>query len=131
VIFPEKRKNHRSTSGEDRPYDFGLEVEGVPLLDPPSLFIGKLHAWHHRADPEETSNDRPRLELPGEIIPEFLAEAKRRGADTRERCDALLHFLDRHATPLSEDSFALGGLDKNPDEPFTKKSHKSQPPRET
>jgi hypothetical protein len=92
--------------GPDRPYGFGVEVEGIPLLDPLSLFIGKLHAWHHRDDPEKTSNDRLHLELLGEIIPKFLAEAKRRGVDTRERCDALLHFLDRHATPLAEEASA-------------------------
>jgi len=92
--------------GPDRPYGFGVEVEGIPLLDPLSLFIGKLHAWHHRDDPEKTSNDRLHLELLGEIIPKFLAEAKRRGVDTRERCEALSHFLDRHTTPLSEEAFA-------------------------
>lgn len=92
--------------GPDRPYGFGVEVEGIPLLDPLSLFIGKLHAWHHRDDPDKTSNDRLHLELLGEIIPKFLAEAKRRGVDTRERRDALLHFLDRHATPLAEEASA-------------------------
>lgn len=91
--------------GPDRPYGFGVEVEGIPLLDPLSLFIGKLHAWHHRDDPEKTSNDRLHLELLGEIIPKFLAEAKRRGVDTRERRDALSYFLDRHTTPLSEQAF--------------------------
>ena len=92
--------------GPDRPYGFGVEVEGIPLLDPLSLFIGKLHAWHHRDDPEKTSNDRLHLELLGEIIPKFLAEAKRRDVDTRERRDALSYFLDRHATPLSEEASA-------------------------
>jgi hypothetical protein len=87
--------------GPDRPYGFGVEVEGIPLLDPLSLFIGKLHAWHHRNDPEKTSNDRLHLELLGEIIPKFLAEAARRGVDTRERREVLAGFLDRHATPLS------------------------------
>jgi len=82
------------------------EVEGIPLLDPLSLFIGKLHAWHHRDDPEKTSNDRLHLELLGEIIPKFVAEAERRGVDTRERCDALLGFLDRYTTPLSEEASA-------------------------
>jgi hypothetical protein len=87
--------------GPDRPYGFGVEVGGIPLLDPLSLFIGKLHAWHHRDDPEKTSNDRLHLELLGEIIPLFLAEAKKRGVDTRERREVLLGFLDRHSTPLS------------------------------
>ena len=75
--------------GPDRPYGFGVEVEGIPLLDPHSLFIGKLHAWHHRNDPEKTSNNRLHLELLGEIIPQFLTEAERRGADTRERREVL------------------------------------------
>lgn len=87
--------------GPDRPYGFGVEVEGIPLLDPLSLFIGKLHAWHHRNDPEKTSNDRLHLELLGEIIPKFLAEADRRGVDTQERRVVLQDFLDRHTTPLS------------------------------
>jgi hypothetical protein len=65
--------------GPDRPYGFGVEVDGIPLLDPLSLFIGKLHAWHHRDDPEKTSNDRLHLELLGEIIPEFVSEAARGG----------------------------------------------------
>ena len=94
--------------GPDRPYGFGVEVEGIPLLDPLSLFIGKLHAWHHRDDPEKTSNDRLHLELLGEIIPKFLAEAERRGVDTWERCEALRGFLDRHTTPLSD--AAMAGL---------------------
>jgi len=79
-------------------------VDGIPLLDPLSLFIGKLHAWHHRDDPEKTSNDRLHLELLGEIIPKFLAEAQRRGVDTRERRVALSGFLEQHSTPLSEAS---------------------------
>lgn len=94
--------------GPDRPYGFGVEVEGIPLLYPLSLFIGKLHAWHHRNDPEKTSNDRLHLELLGEIIPKFLAEAERRGVDTRERREVLLGFLDRHETPLAGE--ALVGL---------------------
>jgi hypothetical protein len=88
--------------GPDRPYGFGVEVEGIPLLDPLSLFIGKLHAWHHRDDPEKTSNDRLHLELLGEIIPKFLTEAGRRGVDTRERREALLEILTRHSTPLPQ-----------------------------
>lgn len=88
--------------GPDRPYGFGVEVDGIPLLDPLSLFIGKLHAWHHRDDPEKTSNDCLHLELLGEIIPKFLREAQRRGVDTRERRVALLGFLDQYATPLSD-----------------------------
>jgi hypothetical protein len=92
--------------GPDRPYGFGVEIDGIPLLDPLSLFIGKLHAWHHRDDPEKTSNDRLHLELLGEIIPKFVAEAERRGVDTRERRDALLGFLDKHTTPLSDEACA-------------------------
>lgn len=90
--------------GPDRPYGFGVEVDGIPLLDPLSRFIAKLHAWHHRDDPEKTSNDQIHLELLGQIIPEFLVEAKRRGVDTRERREALMDFLHRHSTPLSPDA---------------------------
>ncbi len=91
--------------GPDRPYGFGVEVDGIPLLDPLSLFIGKLHAWHHRDDPEKTSNDRLHLELLGEIIPKFVAEAARRGVDTAERKAALRAILDGHATPLGETAY--------------------------
>lgn len=38
-------------------------------LDPFSLFIVKLHAWHHRDVPEVASNDRIHLELLAKIIP--------------------------------------------------------------
>jgi len=83
-----------------------VEVDGIPLLDPLSLFIGKLHAWHHRDDPEKTSNDRLHLELLGEIIPKFVAEAARRGVDTAERKAALRAILDSHSTPLGEAAYA-------------------------
>lgn len=92
--------------GPDRPYGFGVEVDGIPLLDPLSLFIGKLHAWHHRDDPDKTSNDKLHLELLGEIIPKFLAEAARRGVDTAERKAALRAILDAHSTPLAEPAYA-------------------------
>lgn len=92
--------------GPDRPYGFGVEVDGIPLLDPLSLFIGKLHAWHHRDDPDKTSNDKLHLELLGEIIPKFLAEAARRGVDTAERKAALRAILDAHSTPLTERAYA-------------------------
>jgi hypothetical protein len=92
--------------GPDRPYGFGVEVDGIPLLDPLSLFMGKLHAWHHRDDPEKTSNDRLHLELLGEIIPKFVAEAERRGVDTAERKAALRAILDLHVTPLGEAAYA-------------------------
>jgi hypothetical protein len=90
--------------GPDRPYGFGVEVAGIPLLDPLSLFIGKLHAWHHRDDPDKTSNDRLHLELLSEIIPKFLAEAERRGVETQERRQALGAILDAHTTPLGKPS---------------------------
>ena len=78
------------------------------MLDPLSLFIGKLHAWHHRDDPEKTSNDRLHLELLAEIIPKFIDEAARRGVDTTERKAALRAILDVHSTPLGE--VAYGAL---------------------
>jgi len=92
--------------GPAGPYGFGVEVEGIPLLDPLSLFIGKLHAWHHRDDPEKTSNDRLHLELLGEIIPKFVDEAALRGVDTTERKAALRAILDAHSTPLGEEAYA-------------------------
>ncbi len=88
--------------GPDRPYGFGVMIDGIPLLDPLSLFIGKLHAWHHRDDPEKTSNDRLHLELLGQIIPKFIKEAGRRGVDTAERRAALAAILREHSTPLDE-----------------------------
>ena len=88
--------------GPDRPYGFGVMIDGIPLLDPLSLFIGKLHAWHHRDDPEKTSNDRIHLELLAEIIPQFIVEAADRGVDTLERREALQTILAAHRTPLDE-----------------------------
>lgn len=90
--------------GPGRLHGIVVMVDGIPLLDPLSLFIGKLHAWHHRNDPEKTSNDRLHLELLGEIIPKFLDEARTRGVDTAERRDALKLILARHSTPLEEDA---------------------------
>jgi hypothetical protein len=92
--------------GPEPPYGFGVMIEGIPLLDPLSLFIGKRHAWHHRDDPEKTSNDRLHLELLGEIIPKFVAEAERRGVDTAERKVALRAILEAHSTPLEEAAYS-------------------------
>jgi hypothetical protein len=83
-----------------------MQIDGIRVLDPLSLFIGKLHAWHHRDDPDKTANDKLHLELLGEIIPKFLAEAARRGVDTRERKEALRAILDAHKTPLEEGAYA-------------------------
>ena len=79
-----------------------MQIDGIRILDPLSLFIGKLHAWHHRDDPEKTSNDRIHLELLGEIIPKFIVEATGRGVDTLERREALKAILAVHRTPLNE-----------------------------
>ncbi len=45
---------------------------------------------------DKTSNDKLHLELLGEIIPKFLAEAARRGGDTTERKSALRAILEAH-----------------------------------
>lgn len=78
-----------------------MQIDGIRILDPLSLFIGKLHAWHHRDDPDRLSNDRLHLELLAVIVPKFLKEAERRGVDTRGRRDALLMILAVQSTPLS------------------------------
>lgn len=93
--------------GPDRLHGMVVMVDGIPLLDPLSLFIGKLHAWHHRNDPEKTSNDRLHLELLAEIIPRFLEEATTRGVDTAERREAIKMILAKHSTPLDEGAMAL------------------------
>ena len=82
-----------------------MQIDGIRILDPLSLFIGKLHAWHHRDDPEKASNDRLHLELLAEIIPKFIEEAELRRVDTRGRRDALRAILDEHSTPLAAESY--------------------------
>ncbi len=89
-------------AGPDRRCGFGVIIDGIPLLDPFSLFIGKLLAWHHRDLPEVAGNDRIHLELLARIIPEFSAEAGRRGLDLTECMNALKAVLDSHSTPLDQ-----------------------------
>lgn len=86
--------------GPNRPYGFGVIIDGIPLLDPFSLFIGKLHAWHDRNLPEVASNDRIHLELLSKIILAFASEAAERGLDISERKTALKVVLEAHETPL-------------------------------
>lgn len=90
--------------GPDRPYGFGVIIDGIPLLDPLSLFIGKLHAWYHRDLPELASNDRIHLELLANIIPAFSAEAQERGLDISERKEALGAVIQMHGTPLDPEA---------------------------
>jgi hypothetical protein len=86
-------------AGPARPNGFEVIIDEIPLLDPLSLFIGKL-AWHHHVLAEVASNDRIHLELLAKIIPAFSAEAADRGVDLAERKNALKAVLDRHRTPL-------------------------------
>lgn len=90
--------------GPDRPYGFGVIINGIPLLDPYSLFIGKLHAWHHRDLPAVANNDRIHLDLLAKIIPAFSVEAGERGLDIAERKNALRAILDTHFTPLDPET---------------------------
>ncbi len=88
--------------GKDRPYGFGVLLDGLPLLDPYSLFIGKLHAWHHRTSEDLASNDRIHLNLLAKVIPLFSTEAQRRGMNIEERSRALHYYLTSHSSPLNE-----------------------------
>ncbi|MEO5915733.1 MAG: hypothetical protein ABIS50_15975 [Luteolibacter sp.] len=92
--------------GPDRPYGFGVIIDGIPLLDPLSLFIGKLHAWHPGDLPEVANNDRIHLELLAKIIPAFSSEAEQRGLDISERKNALKAILDAHKTPVDTETAA-------------------------
>lgn len=82
-----------------------MQIDGIRILDPLSLFVGKLHAWHHRNDPDRLSNDRLHLELLAAIIPKFIEEAEVRGLDTRGRKEALKAILEAHSTPLDSDAY--------------------------
>lgn len=86
--------------GPDRRHGFGVVIDGIPLLDPFSLFIGKLHAWHHRDLPHVADNDLLHLGLLAKIIPAFSSEARKRGVDISGRKNALKVILDAHQTPL-------------------------------
>jgi len=86
------------------PQGFAVETDGIPVLDPLSLLIGKIHAFNNRR-PGQSENDARHLELLRRLLPAFMDEAWQRGlaVDVRERAAALLTILTTWRTPFSED----------------------------
>ena len=84
------------------PRGFVVVTHGIPLLDPLSLMIGKLHAYTSRR-PGQSDNDAKHLELLRRLLPEFMQEACERGLveDIRERAPELLEILETWKTPFS------------------------------
>jgi len=68
------------------PQGFPVDVDGIPVLDPLSLMIGKIHAFNNRR-PGQSDNDAKHLELLRRLLPAFMQEACERGLaeDIRER----------------------------------------------
>lgn len=84
------------------PQGFAVVANGIPVLDPLSLMIGKIHAWNSRP-PGHSDNDAKHLELLRRLLPAFMEEACQRGLveDIRERAAALLEILDTWKVPFS------------------------------
>lgn len=89
------------------PQGFAVEVEGIRVLDPLSLMIGKTHAWNHRPA-GQSDNDARHLRLLRKVVPLFLEEACRRGIpeDAAERARALVLILDTWPLPFSAEELA-------------------------
>lgn len=90
------------------PQGFAVEVDGIRVIDPLSLMIGKTHAWNHRPA-GQSDNDARHLRLLRKVVPLFLAEACRRGIheDAAERARALLLILDTWPLPFSPKELAV------------------------
>lgn len=91
------------------PQGFAVETDGIPVLDPLSLMIGKIHAWNNRPA-GQSDNDARHLELLRRLLPAFMEEACRRGLahEIRDRATALLVVLRDWKTPFTDDE--LGAL---------------------
>jgi len=88
-------------SPDEPPRGLAIEIEGIRVLDPLSLAIGKIHAFNHRKDPDGTSNDRIHLEYLEEIIPLFMEEAADRDVDLSDRVKHLSEVMDSWRHPMS------------------------------
>jgi hypothetical protein len=86
------------------PQGFAVETDGIPVLDPLSLMIGKIHAWNSRAA-GQSDNDAKHLELLRRLLPSFMDEACVRGLadEIRERAGALLKILATWRTPFNQE----------------------------
>ena len=89
------------------PRGFAVETDGIPVLDPLSLMIGKIHAYNNRR-PGQSENDAKHLELLRRLLPAFMEEACERGLaeDIRERAVALLEILETWKVPFEAESLA-------------------------
>ncbi len=83
------------------PQGFAIETDGIPVLDPLSLMMGKIHAWNHRPA-GQSDNDAKHLELLRRLLPAFMDEACQRGLapEIAERAAFLLAILETWRTPF-------------------------------
>lgn len=86
----------------ERPNGTVLTLAGIRVLDPFSLMICKLHAFHTRP-PEEKGRDLHHLKILAAILPKTVQLCRERGIDLRADAARLLQVLESGEFPLPVD----------------------------